>query len=76
MFADHLASSSSVKVLPAPDPHIHVTEHESSMPKKKIADEVEEQDLDFTSQTISAQSSSGESMGESDTGTTSDTERK
>ncbi|XP_004508004.1 protein trichome birefringence-like 16 isoform X3 [Cicer arietinum] len=74
--SDHLASSSSVKVLPAPDPHIHVTEHESSMPKKKIADEVEEQDLDFTSQTISAQSSSGESMGESDTGTTSDTEHE
>ena len=73
MAADHLVSSSSVKEL---DTHIHVAEHDSSWPKKKTTNELEEQDLDLASQTISAQSSSGKSMGESNTRTTSRTERK
>jgi hypothetical protein len=55
MFADHLDSSSSVNT---PDTHIHVAEHDSLMPNKKTADELEEQDLDLASQTISAHSSS------------------
>jgi len=73
MAADHLVSSSSVKAL---DTHIDVAEHDSSLPKKKTTDELEEQDFDLTSQTISAQSSYGKSIGESNTRTTSHTERK
>ncbi|KAL5065774.1 hypothetical protein RYX36_027511 [Vicia faba] len=72
LYSDHLVSRSSVK---APDPHKHVSEHDSSMPKKKTTDEPEEKDLGLASQTISAQSSSEKSMGESNTKTTSHTEQ-
>ncbi|KAI5415298.1 variant 2, Protein trichome birefringence-like 16 [Lathyrus oleraceus] len=73
IFADHLISRSSVKA--PPDLHKHVSEHDSSMPEKKTTDELQEKDLDLASQTISAQSSSGKSMGESITKTTLHTEQ-
>ncbi|XP_045813517.1 protein trichome birefringence-like 14 isoform X2 [Trifolium pratense] len=41
-----------------PDTLIHVAEHDSLTPNKKTTDELEEQDLDLASQTISADSSS------------------
>lgn len=74
IFADHLISRSSVKA--PPDLHKHVSENDSSMSEKKTTDELQEKDLDLASQTISAQSSSGKSMGESITKTTLHTERK
>ena len=70
--SDHLFSRSSVKT---PDPHIHVSEHDLSMPKKKTTDDLEEQDLDLASQSISAQRSSEKSMGKSNGRTTSHTEQ-
>lgn len=63
MFADHIGS-------------IHVGEGGSSLPKKKTTNELEEPHLNLASQVVSAQSSSGKSMGESSTGTTSFKERK
>ncbi|KAI5415299.1 protein trichome birefringence-like 16 isoform X3 [Lathyrus oleraceus] len=72
LYTDHLISRSSVKA--PPDLHKHVSEHDSSMPEKKTTDELQEKDLDLASQTISAQSSSGKSMGESITKTTLHTE--
>lgn len=73
MFADHLASSSTVNV-PAPDPDLKVGEDGPSVPKEKTTNEPEEPSLDVASQTVSAQSSSGngKSMGESNTGTKKD----
>jgi hypothetical protein len=60
----------------APDTHIHVAEHDSLRSNNKTTDELEKQDLDLASQTISAHSSSEKSLGESNTRTTSNTERK
>jgi hypothetical protein len=60
----------------APDTHIHVAEHDSLMSNNNTTDELEKQDLDLASQTISANSSSDKSLGESITRTTSQTERK
>ncbi|KAJ1418806.1 PMR5 N-terminal domain [Sesbania bispinosa] len=71
---DHIVSKTSVN-LPAPDPHVNVGEDGSSVPKKKTPNELEERHLNVASQTVSAQSSPGKSMGESNTRPTSRTEQ-
>lgn len=76
MYADRLVSSSSSIKVPASDPNVNVGYDGSLVPRKKTTNEIEEPHLDVESHIVSSQSSSGKSVGERDTSTTSNTERK